>query len=216
MGTVGNLIVRYLGSELAYEPIWEKMQRFTQQRDTNTPDELWLLDHAPVFTLGRNGKREHILAANDIPVVQVDRGGQVTYHGPGQLIVYALLDARRKGVSVRELVTKLEQAVINLFAQYEIAAIGDREAPGVYVGHKKIAALGLRVSRGCTYHGLSLNVCMDTKPFQYINPCGYKGLQVTQCSELGMPSVPLELAGDLCTHLALELAYEQLEWAVDC
>jgi len=215
MGIVGNLIVRYLGSELAYEPVWKKMQRFTEQRDANTPDELWLLDHAPVFTLGRNGKREHIVSTNDIPVVQVDRGGQVTYHGPGQLIVYVLLDARRKGMSVRELVTKLEQAVIDLLAHYEVTATGDRQAPGVYVEQKKIAALGLRVSRGCTYHGLSLNVCMNTKPFQFINPCGYEGLQVTQCSELGMPSLPLELAGDLCTHLATQLAYEQLEWIVD-
>ncbi len=210
-----NATVRVLGRDLAYEPVLQKMRTFTQARDESTQDEIWLLEHVPVFTLGRSGKMEHVLAAGDIPVVQIDRGGQVTYHGPGQLVVYLLLDVRRKELGVRELVMRIEQAVITLLAQHGVAAQGDRDAPGVYVDGRKISALGLRISKGKTYHGLSLNVAMDLEPFSRINPCGYAGLEVTQCCALGMDESVMELAGELCTLLASQLGYTRLEWAAD-
>ena len=206
-----TLRIRVLGRE-DYLPVWQRMQDFTQQRTAETPDEVWLVEHSPVFTLGRNGKMEHVLAAGDIPVIPIDRGGQVTYHGPGQLVAYLLLNIRRKDVAVRDLVMRIEQAVIDLLAHYGIQAAGDRDAPGVYVAGKKISALGLRITRGCTYHGLSLNVAMDTEPFQRINPCGYAGLQVTQCCELGIEQTPFELAGELCECLAQQLGYAAVEW----
>ncbi|WP_228292330.1 lipoyl(octanoyl) transferase LipB [Candidatus Thiothrix anitrata] len=187
-----TLRVRVLGQQ-AYLPVLQQMQDFTRERTAATVDELWLVQHLPVFTLGRNGKPEHVLAPGDIPVVPIDRGGQVTYHGPGQLVVYLLLDIRRKALGVRELVMGIEQSIITLLARYGITAQGDREAPGVYVQGSKIAALGLRVTRGYTYHGLSLNVAMDLEPFQRINPCGYAGLQVTQCRDLGIDQAPFEL-----------------------
>nr|WP_298612112.1 lipoyl(octanoyl) transferase LipB [uncultured Thiothrix sp.] len=191
------------------------MQTFTQQRSEEAVDELWVLEHEPVFTLGRNGQMEHVLDAGAIPVVKVDRGGQVTYHGPGQLIIYLLIDVRRLNLGVRELVMKIEQSIIKLLAKHQIEAAGDREAPGVYVEGKKIAALGLRVSRGKTYHGLSLNVNMDLKPFKRINPCGYAGLEVLQCRDLGIEETPMELAGELAILLAQELGYQQVEWLAD-
>jgi lipoyl(octanoyl) transferase len=191
------------------------MQAFTQNRVDDTPDEVWLVQHSPVFTLGRNGKMEHVLAPGDIPVVPIDRGGQVTYHGPGQLVAYLLLDIRRKEMGVRELVMQIEQSVIDLLSHYGITALGDRDAPGVYVDGRKIAAMGLRVSRGRTYHGLSLNVDMDMEPFQRINPCGYAGLQVTQCRDLGIGQAPFELAGELCECLAARLHYPVLDWCQD-
>ena len=212
---MGTLSIRVLGKGLSYAPVLEKMQAFTQARQEDARDEVWLLEHAPVFTLGRNGKMEHVLTPGAIPVILIDRGGQVTYHGPGQLVAYVLLDVRRSGVGVRELVMKLEQAVIGLLAGHGIEAHGDRDAPGVYVQGKKIAALGLRVSRGKTYHGLSLNVDMDLEPFTRINPCGYAGLEVTQCRDLGMGESTLELAGDLCLRLAQQLGYTQVEWVAD-
>jgi len=212
---VGTLTARVLGRELAYQPILEKMQAFTRQRDENTADELWFLEHEPVFTLGRNGKKEHVLDPGSIPVLPIDRGGQVTYHGPGQLVAYLLLDVRRNGLGVRELVMGMEQAVIGLLSAHGIRARGDRDAPGVYVDGKKIAALGLRVSRGRTYHGLSLNVDMDLSPFRRINPCGYAGLEVTQCRDLGIEDGPLELAGMLGLQLAQRLGYQRIEWATD-
>ena len=212
---MGTLSIRVLGKDLSYAPVLEKMQAFTQARQEDARDEIWLLEHAPVFTLGRNGKMEHVLTPGAIPVIPIDRGGQVTYHGPGQLVAYVLLDVRRSGVGVRELVMKLEQAVIGLLAEHGIEAHGDRDAPGVYVQGKKIAALGLRVSRGKTYHGLSLNVDMDLEPFTRINPCGYAGLEVTQCRDLGMGESTLELAGDLCLRLAQQLGYSQVEWVAD-
>ena len=212
---MGTLSIRVLGKDLSYAPVLEKMQAFTQARQEDARDEIWLLEHAPVFTLGRNGKMEHVLTPGAIPVIPIDRGGQVTYHGPGQLVAYVLLDVRRSGVGVRELVMKLEQAVIGLLAGHGIEAHGDRDAPGVYVQGKKIAALGLRVSRGKTYHGLSLNVDMDLEPFTRINPCGYAGLEVTQCRDLGMGEYTLELAGDLCLRLAQQLGYSQVEWVAD-
>ena len=209
-----TLRVRVLGQQ-AYLPVLQQMQDFTRERTADTLDELWLVQHLPVFTLGRNGKMTHVLAPGDIPVVPIDRGGQVTYHGPGQLVVYLLLDIRRKALGVRELVMGIEQSIITLLARYGITAQGDRDAPGVYVHGSKIAALGLRVTRGCTYHGLSLNVAMDLEPFQRINPCGYAGLQVTQCRDLGIDQTPFELAGELCECIAAQLSYAALEWCQD-
>ncbi len=162
------------------------MRRFTEQRDGNTADELWLVQHPPVFTLGLNGKPEHLLAPGEIPVVAADRGGQVTYHGPGQLVVYVLLDIRRRSLGVRRLVSILEHAVIRLAAGHDILAYPRPDAPGVYVDGAKLASIGLRVRRGCSYHGLSLNVDMDLEPFARINPCGYQGLAVTQLRQLGV------------------------------
>ncbi|MFZ1386816.1 MAG: lipoyl(octanoyl) transferase LipB [Thiolinea sp.] len=212
---MGTLKVRVLGANQAYLPTLEAMQAFTQQRTEEAVDELWVVEHQAVFTLGRNGQMEHVLAAGEIPVVKVDRGGQVTYHGPGQLVIYLLLDVRRLDLGVRELVMKIEQAIIQLLANRNIDAAGDRDAPGVYVAGKKIAALGLRVSRGKTYHGLSLNVDMDLEPFKRINPCGYAGLEVIQCRDLGITETPMELAGELAMLLAQQLGYKQIEWLAD-
>jgi lipoyl(octanoyl) transferase len=177
------LIVRELGLQ-PYEQVWQDMQLFTDKRSETTADELWLLQHPPVYTLGKNGKPEHILNARDIPVIKSDRGGQVTYHGPGQLIVYTLLDLNRMHIGVRELVTRIENSVIKLLEDYDISANARKDAPGVYVNGRKIAALGLRVRNSRSFHGLALNVDMDLEPFKRINPCGYKGLEVTQLSEL--------------------------------
>lgn len=162
------------------------MRAFTDSRDAATADELWVLEHPAVYTLGQAGKREHILNATDIPVVESDRGGQVTFHGPGQIIVYTLIDLRRAGMGIRDLVVRLENAVIDTLSQFDVSALGRRDAPGVYVGDAKIAALGLRVRRGCSYHGLSLNVDVDLEPFNGINPCGYAGLAVTSMHKLGV------------------------------
>lgn len=179
------MIIRWLG-HVDYEPTWRAMQRFTDERNAATPDELWLLEHPPVFTLGMAADRDHVLAAGDIPLVQTDRGGQVTYHGPGQLVVYPLLDIRRAGIPVRALVMQLEQAVIDMVAEHGIEARGRRDAPGVYVDGAKLASLGLRVRRGASYHGLALNVDMDLAPFARINPCGMAGLAVTSLAMLGV------------------------------
>jgi lipoyl(octanoyl) transferase len=171
-----------------YEPTWRAMQHFTETRDGATPDELWLLEHPPVFTLGLNGNPAHVLAPGDIPVVHIDRGGQVTYHGPGQLVVYPLLDLKRAKLGIRDLVCALEQAVIDTLAGYGVEGGTRRGAPGVYVDARKIASVGLRVRRGCTYHGLAFNVGMNLEPFRRINPCGYAGLEVTQVADLGGPA----------------------------
>ncbi|MHA6204805.1 lipoyl(octanoyl) transferase LipB [Dyella soli] len=181
------LKVRRLGRQ-PYAATWEAMSQFTNNRGPDTPDELWLLEHDPVFTQGQAGKAEHLLAPGDIPVVQVDRGGQVTYHGPGQIVGYPLIDLRRAGVSVRELVNKIEQSLIDTLAHWNIGAERLEGAPGVYVAGAKVAALGLRVRRGCSFHGLAFNVNMDLEPYHRINPCGYKGLAVTQVLDLGGPS----------------------------
>lgn len=183
--------VRQLGQQ-EYSQIWQNMRTFTDQRDHNTEDEIWLVEHPAVFTQGQAGKAEHILASSDIPIIQSDRGGQITYHGPGQIIAYLLLDIRRRGIKVRPLVTLLEQTIIELLEKYDINATSRQDAPGVYVDHKKIAALGLRIRRNGCYHGLSLNANMDLTPFQLINPCGYQGLQVTQLSELVDHTVDLK------------------------
>ena len=178
------------------------MREFTLARGPDTPDEIWFLEHPPVFTQGQAGKSEHVLAPGDIPVLQSDRGGQVTYHGPGQLMAYVLVDLQRLGYGIRSLVSRLEQAVVGTLAGYGIAAAGRADAPGVYVGENKIASLGLRVRKGCSYHGLALNVAMDLEPFARINPCGFQGLQMTQVSVLGGPSDLDQVASDLEPQLA--------------
>ena len=177
--------IRSLG-RADYEPVWRAMQAFTRDRDASTPDELWIVEHPPVFTLGLAAKPEHVLDAASIPVVRIDRGGQVTYHGPGQLVAYVLLDLRRAGYGVKELVRRLEQSVIDLLSGYGIRAERQAGMPGVYVAGAKIAAVGLRVSRGCTYHGISLNVDGDLSAFSQINPCGYPGLAATRLADLGV------------------------------
>lgn len=179
-------LVRELGRQ-AYEPVWRAMQKFTDARGPDTPDELWLVEHEPVFTLGQAGKPEHVLAAGDIPVLQVDRGGQVTYHGPGQLVAYPMVDLRRLGIGVRELVCRIEAAVIDVLAGFNVHGERREGAPGIYVDGRKVMALGLRVRRGCSFHGLAFNIAMDLEPFQRINPCGFRGLEVTSMLELGGP-----------------------------
>jgi lipoyl(octanoyl) transferase len=181
------------------------MQAFTEQRGRDTPDAFWLLEHEPVFTQGRAGKPEHLLAPGDIPVIRSDRGGQVTYHGPGQLMVYTLIDLTRLGIGIRSLVTALESAVVDCLAGYGLAAQPRRDAPGVYVNGAKIASLGLRVRKGCSYHGLALNVHMDLAPFQRINPCGYRGLEMTQIANLGGPDDVRRVGADLLPHLCRRL-----------
>jgi lipoyl(octanoyl) transferase len=197
-------VVRRLGLQ-PYGPIYRRMREFTLARDEATPDELWFLEHEPVFTQGQAGRPEHVLAPGDIPVAQSDRGGQVTYHGPGQLMGYVLLDLQRLGYGIRSLVTRLEQATVDLLAGYGIEAAGRRDQPGVYVAARKICSLGLRVRKGRTYHGLALNVAMDLEPFARINPCGFKGLAMTQVSELGGPGNVEAVARDLEPHLARHL-----------
>lgn len=196
-------VVRRLGL-VNYEPTWHAMQRFTAERTADTADEIWLLEHLPIFTYGVAGRPEHLPRSDSsIPVLKVDRGGQVTYHGPGQLMVYVLLDLRRRGSSVRDLVRVLEQAVIDLLSEFGIAAGRREDAPGVYVRGAKVAALGLRIRRGCSYHGLSLNVNMDLAPFRIIDPCGYPDLEVTQLRDLGIAE-PMEQIGDLLLSKLLQ------------
>jgi len=195
------LMMRRLG--LAdYQKVWRDMQSFTAARTATTQDELWLLEHPPVFTLGRNAKHEHLLDTGTIPVIQVDRGGQVTYHGPGQLVAYTLLDLNRRGLGVQSLVKLLEQAVIDLLAGHGVEAHRRCKAPGVYVDDRKIAALGLRIRKGCSFHGLCLNVDMDLAPFSMINPCGFTGLQVTRMSDLGISATLEQVASEF--HQQLE------------
>ncbi len=205
-----SLRVRELG-QVAYEPTWHAMQRFTDQRTPQTCDEIWLLEHPPVFTQGQAGKAEHLLFPGDIPVVQVDRGGQVTYHGPGQLVGYLLLDVRRLDLGVRDLVSRIEQSLIDLLAEYGLNAIARSDAPGVYVDGAKIASLGLRIRNGCSFHGLSLNVDMDLEPFRRINPCGHAGLPMTQLRELAGPVTLNEVKSRLQAQLIKHLGYTDLE-----
>lgn len=188
-----------------YEPTWRAMQRFTDERGPDTPDEIWLLEHPPVFTLGMNASRDHLLAPGDIPVVQIDRGGQVTYHGPGQLVVYPLVDLRRAGLGVRDIVTALERSVIDYAAELGINAESRRGAPGVYVDGRKLASIGIRVRRGASYHGMALNVSADLEPFRRINPCGYPGLEMTQLADLS-PVASVRVAAEaLKPHLLRQL-----------
>lgn len=190
-----------------YGQTWQAMRHFTQQRDASTPDAIWCLQHPPIFTLGQGGRREHVLAPGSIPVLQVDRGGQVTYHGPGQLLVYVLLDLQRRRLAVRELVDRLEQSVIDALAAQGVRAERRPGAPGVYTGGKKVAALGLRVRRGCCYHGLAVNVDMDLEPFQRIHPCGYAGLEVTQLVDLGVHWSVAETAEQVLCRLLSYIPY---------
>ena len=202
-----TLTVRRLGRQ-DYEPLWQSMQRHTDERDADTGDELWFTEHPPVFTLGLAGSREHVLAPGDIPVVHIDRGGQVTYHGPGQLMIYPLIDVRRAGIGVRRLVCALETAVIRMVAPWGIEAAGRRDAPGVYVEGRKLASIGLRIRRGASYHGMALNVDMDLEPFSRINPCGYQGLEMTDLARLGGPADLDEVAELLLAPLCEELGFE--------
>lgn len=200
-------LLRDLG-QVEYEPIWRAMQQFTETRGPDTRDEIWFLEHPPVFTLGLAGKLEHVLAPGEIPVIHIDRGGQVTYHGPGQLVVYPLIDLKRLRLGVRALVEGIENSVIDTLAGFGIAALSKREAPGVYTPDgRKLASLGLRVRRGCTYHGLAFNVAMDLEPFTRINPCGYAGLQMTQVAELGGPASVAAVATALKPRLINRLGY---------
>lgn len=200
------LHIRYLGRQ-AYVPLLEAMQRFTRERDVRTTDEIWFAEHPPVFTMGLNASPEHLLAPGDIHVVNVDRGGQVTYHGPGQLMIYPLIDLRRAGLGVRDVVTALEKAVIAWLEDHGIDARCRKDAPGVYIDGRKIASVGLRIRRGASYHGMALNVDMDLAPFSRINPCGYEGLEVTDCRRLGLDmtleDVRAELLGQLLGKLGL-------------
>jgi lipoyl(octanoyl) transferase len=201
-------LIRWLGT-VDYEPTWRAMQEFTERRDASARDEIWMLEHSPVFTQGLNGKTEHVLSAGDIPVVNIDRGGQVTYHGPGQLVAYPLLDLRRLKLNVRELVVGLETAIVATVARWGIRAQGSREAPGVYVDGRKLASIGLRIKRGCSYHGLALNVAMNLEPFQRINPCGYRDLEMTQISALGGPAEVRIVADGLAVELSRVFASER-------
>ena len=205
--------LRWLG-RVEYDPTWRSMQAFTEERGSHTPDQIWFLEHPPVFTLGMNGKREHVLAPGDIPLVQIDRGGQVTYHGPGQLVVYPLIDVRRLGIGVRQLVVALENAVISMAAEQDIKAAGRRDAPGVYVESRKLASIGLRIRRHSSYHGLALNVAMDLEPFSRINPCGFTDLQVTDLRTLGCETTTRAAAQALAPHLLRELGMDaSQEWS---
>ena len=198
--------IRSLGRR-EYEPLWRSMQAFTDSRGDQTPDEIWFTEHPPVFTLGLNASREHVLAPGDIPVIQIDRGGQVTYHGPGQLMVYPLVDLKRAGLGVRDLVTALEQSIVDLAAQYNIVAASRADAPGAYVQGKKIGSVGLRVRRNSSYHGMALNVDMDLEPFTRINPCGFEDLEVTDLAELGVTKDLSEVARDLEPYLLRHLGF---------
>lgn len=205
------LLVRTLGQQ-PYEPIWQAMQTFTEQRSNDTQDEIWLLQHEPVFTLGRNGKKAHILSNSDIPVVEIDRGGQVTYHGPGQLIAYLMIDLRRHSLGVRKLVSLIEQSIIDTLNEYQLKAYARKDAPGVYIDEAKIAALGLRIKKGCSFHGLSLNLAMDLSPFKQINPCGYKNLEVVQLSNYIEKVELSQVQQHLAFHLAKNIGYKNVVW----
>lgn len=207
MAEPAPLLIRHLGRR-DFVSVWREMEAFTDARDDNTGDEVWLVQHDPVFTLGQAGKPEHVLDARDIPLVQTNRGGQVTYHGPGQIVAYPLIDLRRIGIGVREFVCRIEQAIIDTLAHWNIEALRRENAPGVYVAGAKVGALGLRVRRGCTFHGLALNVAMDLEPFRRINPCGYEGLQVTQVSDLGGPSSIEDVEAVMVVELAQQLGLE--------
>lgn len=201
--------IRWHGQQ-DYLSCWRAMQQFTQNRNEETIDEIWLLEHHPVFTQGQNGKAEHIIKAGDIPVIQTDRGGQVTYHGPGQLMVYTLIDIKRKRLNIRELVTLLEQSVIDLLAEFNIDAQAKPAAPGVYVNNQKICSIGLRIRRGCAYHGIAFNIAMDLEPFTRINPCGFTTLKMTQLRDWVNLQDISESGRKLTTYLTKHLRYTEI------
>lgn len=208
---MSTLIVRHISDSQPYQPIWEKMQEFTDSRSENTPDEIWLLEHAPVFTQGLAGKPEHILNLHNIPIVQTDRGGQVTYHGPGQLMIYTLFDLNRLKLHTRPFVRLLEQTILDYLATLQITAMAKPDAPGVYVNDAKICSIGLRVRNGYSYHGLAFNVAMDLTPFSYINPCGFSGLAMTQVRDF-TPSTTLEtVKADIIPHFTHHFRYNQVK-----
>lgn len=209
-----QLVVKRLGRQ-DYEPVWKAMHEFTDQRTEETPDEVWLVEHNPVFTQGQAGKAEHLINTGDIPVVQSDRGGQVTYHGPGQLVAYFLINLRRKKLGVRDLVTTIENLVINTLKAYNIDSAARPDAPGVYVDGKKICSLGLRIRKGCSFHGLALNVNMDLTPFLRINPCGYEGMEMVQVSQFGGPDNVEAVEKQLIEELVTLLDYEQVEFSTE-
>ncbi|GAC1301442.1 MAG: lipoyl(octanoyl) transferase LipB [Steroidobacteraceae bacterium] len=217
-------VIRHLGLA-QYEPTWRAMQAFTGERGSSTPDQIWFVEHPPIFTLGMNANREHLLRPGEIPVLQIDRGGQVTYHGPGQLMVYALIDLRRRRLNVRELVVALENAVIDYVAGFGLAARGSREAPGVYVGDAKLASIGLRIRRGACYHGLALNVSLDLEPFERINVCGQRGRAVTRLADhvgrfagiggaAALDAAAQGLTPHLLRHLKFEAGYSAINTAL--
>ncbi len=208
-----KLIVRQLNRQ-DYEPVWQAMQHYTDTRDDDAADEIWLVEHNPVFTQGQAGKEEHLLMTGDIPVVKVDRGGQVTYHGPGQQVLYVLFNLRRLKIGVRELVTWLEETVIDTLKDFGIDAYAKADAPGVYVDEKKIASLGLRVRRGCSFHGLALNIDMDMEPFLRINPCGYAGMEMLQTKQINGPQTLAEASDGLVKHLVKRLGNTEYEQVV--
>ncbi|MBY8020888.1 lipoyl(octanoyl) transferase LipB [Vibrio fluvialis] len=209
-----QLVVRRLGRQ-DYHPVWQAMHDFTDQRDDSTRDEVWLVEHNPVFTQGQAGKAEHLLNTGDIPVVQSDRGGQVTYHGPGQIVAYFLINLRRKKLGVRELVTDIENLVINTLKAYNIDSAARPDAPGVYVDGKKICSLGLRIRKGCSFHGLALNVNMDLSPFLRINPCGYQGMEMVQVSNLCGPTHIEDVEQQLIKELVSLFGYEEVEFSTE-
>lgn len=206
-----HIIIRQVNTG-DYQGIWHSMQSFTDNRDDSVIDELWIVEHDPVFTQGQAGKEEHLLNTGDIPVVKVDRGGQVTYHGPGQLVVYLLINLRRKKLGVRDLVTLIEQAIVDTLGEFGIKAYAKKDAPGVYIDEKKVASLGLRVRRGCSFHGLALNVDMDLTPFLRINPCGYAGLEMVQTSQVHGPKTIQEAATPLTEKLATALGASNIDY----
>lgn len=209
-----QLVVKRLGRQ-DYKPVWKAMHEFTDQRTDDTPDEVWLVEHNPVFTQGQAGKAEHLVSTGDIPVVQSDRGGQVTYHGPGQLVAYFLINLRRKKLGVRDLVTHIENLVINTLKAYNIDSAARPDAPGVYVDGKKICSLGLRIRKGCSFHGLALNVNMDLGPFLRINPCGYEGMEMVQVSQVGGPEDIETVEKQLIQELVTLLDYEQVDFSTE-
>lgn len=209
MKTATHIIIRDLGIQ-PYASTWEKMRTFTDNRTEKTTDELWVLEHPPVFTQGLAGKKEHILNPHNIPVIQTDRGGQVTYHGPGQLVIYPLIDVKRKNLHARQLVSLLENSVIDLLKQYHVEAYSECKAPGVYVDGKKICSIGLRLRKGGSYHGIALNVDMDLTPFSYINPCGYAGMQMTQIKALAATTTINEAKTALIDSILLHFNFQRL------
>ena len=208
-----NVGVRYLGKDLDYPPVWQAMKDFTDTRTPETQDEIWLLEHTPVFTQGQAGKPEHLLFTGDIPVIQTDRGGQVTYHGPGQLVAYIMADIKRSGMGPRELVSNIEQSLVDVLAEYGVTAYPKSDAPGVYVNEEKIASLGLRIRKGFSFHGLALNIDMDLEPFRRINPCGYAGMNMTQLRDLTQsPQFDIHtIAQKLIVQLQRNMSYQDVQ-----
>ncbi|WP_281284880.1 lipoyl(octanoyl) transferase LipB [Litorilituus lipolyticus] len=208
---VNNIIVRELAC-MDYSLVWQAMQDFTNERDESTCDELWLVEHPPVFTQGQAGKEEHLLVPGDIPVVKADRGGQITYHGPGQQVIYFMINLRRRKIGVRQLVTLIENSIVQALGDYNIVAYAKPDAPGVYIDEKKVASLGLRVRKGCSFHGLALNVNMDLSPFLRINPCGYAGLEMIQTADVNGPTDTASAAKALVKHLTTLLEVHQVNY----